>query len=105
MFFEVVPEKDPTTLRAGDEFLVRVLKDGQPFRRLLPQRGERRRGKGRNAKDGFADRVASKLEREGRWLFRGTDIRKSNKPDVDWESDFAMLTLEVTAREARPLKY
>lgn len=41
MFLEIVPEKDPTALKAGDEFTVRVMKDGQPVRRLLHQRGER----------------------------------------------------------------
>jgi nickel transport protein len=29
--FEVVPQKDPTTLRAGDEFSVKVIFDGKPL--------------------------------------------------------------------------
>ena len=31
MALEIVPEKDPTTLRAGDEFPVRVLRNGAPL--------------------------------------------------------------------------
>lgn len=55
-------------------------------------------GKGETRKTDSAGRVAFKLEKTGRWLFRGTDIRKSSQADVDWESDFATLTLEVGAR-------
>lgn len=98
LFLEVVPEKDPTTLRAGDEFPVRVLKDGQPFADFSINAVSAGAGKGETRKTDSAGRVAFKLERAGRWLFRGTDIRRSNKPDVDWESDFATLTLEVAAK-------
>ena len=31
MPFEIVPEKDPTAMKEGEEFAIRVLKDGKPF--------------------------------------------------------------------------
>jgi hypothetical protein len=34
------------------------------------------------------------LDKSGRWLLRGTDLRKSTKPNLDWESDFTTLTVE-----------
>ena len=42
MFLEIVPEKDPTALKAGDDFPVRVLKDGAPFAGLFDECGQRR---------------------------------------------------------------
>jgi hypothetical protein len=35
------------------------------------------------------------LDKAGRWLLRGTDLRESTKKDIDWESDFTTLTIEV----------
>ena len=53
MFLEIVPEKDPTALKAGDDFPVRVLKDGKPFAGFSLNARERRGDQGRNAEDGF----------------------------------------------------
>jgi hypothetical protein len=38
-------------------------------------------------------RVTVRLDRAGRWMLRGTDLRRSSKPGTDWESDFTTLTL------------
>jgi len=38
-------------------------------------------------------RVTFRLDRAGRWMLRGTDLRRSAKPQTDWESDFTTLTL------------
>lgn len=92
---EIVPEKDPTKLRAGDDFPVRVLKDGV----ALPQftlgivfagnpRGEFRT-------TNTEGRAVFKLKRAGKVLLRGTELRRSAKPDVEWESDFTTLTIWV----------
>ena len=92
---EIVPEKDPTALRAGDEFPVRVLKNGAP----LPDfsLGIVREGKTNRAfkKTDAAGRAVFKLARSGKWLLRGTELRSSNKPATDWESDFTTLSFEV----------
>jgi hypothetical protein len=31
-------------------------------------------------------------------MLRGTDIRKSTSPDIDWESDFTTMTIEVSEK-------
>ena len=95
---EIVPEKDPTSLRAGDDFPVHVLKNGQPLAAfslgLLRE----------NAKHGLIQktdangRTVFKLAQAGKWLLRGTELRKSSTPNQDWESDFTTLTVEAFAR-------
>lgn len=95
MFLEIVPEKDPTALQAGDDFPVRVLKDGKPFADFSLNAVRAGEPKGETRKTGSDGRVTFRVGMEGRWLLRGTDIRKSSQPDTDWESDFATLTLEV----------
>lgn len=95
MFLEIVPEKDPTALKAGDDFPVRVLKDGKPFADFSLNAVSAGEPKGETRKTDKEGRVTFRVGKEGRWLLRGTDIRKSNQPDTDWESDFATLTLEV----------
>lgn len=95
MFLEIVPEKDPTVLKAGNDFSVRVLKNGKPFADFSLNAVSAGEPKGDTRKTDKDGRVTFRLGKEGRWLLRGTDIRKSNHPDTDWESDFATLTLEV----------
>lgn len=92
---EIVPEKDPTTLRPGDEFPMRVLKKGAPFAEFSLNAVAAGEGQGETRKTDPAGRVAFRLGKAGPWMFRGTDIRKSKIADVDWESDFATMTLSV----------
>ena len=95
MALEIVPEKDPTTLRAGDEFPVRVFKNGTPL--IDFSLGIMREGRTNRAfkKTDAAGRAVFKLARAGKWLLRGTELRSSNKPGTDWESDFTTLLFEV----------
>jgi uncharacterized GH25 family protein len=98
MFLEIVPEKDPMALKAGDDFPVRILKDGKPFADFSLNAVSAGEAKGETRKTDSEGRVTFQVSREGRWLLRGTDIRKSNQPNTDWESDFTTLTLEVKAK-------
>ena len=94
---EIVPEKDPTTLRVGDELPVRLMRRGNPAPHL--QVGVVHEG------DAAADvrvtdtdgRAVFRLDRSGRWLLRATELRQSPKDKVDWESHFATLTIEVSS--------
>lgn len=95
MPLEIVPEKDPTALRAGDEFPVRVLRNGAPL--VDFSLGIVREGRTNRAfkKTDAAGRAVFKVARSGKWLLRGTELRSSNKPATDWESDFTTLSFEV----------
>ncbi|MGH6612022.1 MAG: DUF4198 domain-containing protein [Burkholderiaceae bacterium] len=92
---EIVPEKDPTSLQAGDEFPVRVLKNGAPLADLslgIVREGGTNRAFRTTDANG---RAVFKVPRAGKWLLRGTDLRQSSKPATDWESDFTTLMFEV----------
>jgi len=95
MALEIVPEKDPTTLHEGGELAVRVLKNGAPYNDFSLNAVAAGETKGETRKTDSAGRVVFRLNKAAAWLLRGTDVRKSTKTDVDWESDFATLTLEV----------
>lgn len=94
MGLEIVPEKDPTALRPGDELPVRVLLHGKPMASFtvgLVRQGEQ----GTLKTTDVQGRVAFPIGKSGRWLLRATDLRPSSKPEADWESDFTTLTFEV----------
>lgn len=92
---EIVPEKDPTALRVGDELPVRVLKNGAPlvdFSLGIVREGRTHRAFKKTDANG---RAVFKLARAGKWLLRGTELRSSNRAGTDWESDFTTLLFEV----------
>ena len=94
-FLEIVPETDPTKVKAGDEFSVRVLRNGVPLAAFSLNAVAAREAKGETRKTDADGRATFRLDKPGAWLLRGTDIRKSDKPETDWESHFATLTLAV----------
>ncbi len=95
MSLEIVPETGPTRLRRGDEFSVRVLENGTPLADFPIGFVREGSGHGQIRKTDSEGRVKIRLARSGRWLLRGTKMRKSTQPDVDWESDFTTLTVRV----------
>lgn len=98
MALEIVPEKDPTALRPGADLSLRLLQSGKPLANFpLGLVGERDT-KGLLRATDAEGRVTFPLARAGRWLVRGTQLRRSSKPGTDWKSDFTTLTLEVRPR-------
>jgi uncharacterized GH25 family protein len=95
---EIVPEKDPTALRVGDELQVRVLKGGAPHRDFALNAVAGGAAKGETKRTDAEGRAVFRLNKAGPWLLRGTDVRRTTEPDADWESDFATLTLSVSAK-------
>lgn len=98
MFLEIVPENAPTAVKVGDDFAVRVLKDGKPFAGFSLNAVAAGEPKGETKKTDSDGRVTFRLSKQGRWLLRGTDIRRSSQPETDWESDFATLTFEAKGK-------
>lgn len=93
---EFVPVSDPTSLRPGDDFVVRVLKNGDPFKDFrvgIVFEGNRDLQFRSTDADG---RVTFRLKRLGKYMIRGTDLRQSTKPDLEWESDFSTLTIQTS---------
>ena len=98
---EIIPEKDPTGLQVGDELPVRVLKGGAPHKDFAVNAVAAGETKGETRKTNSEGRVVFRFDKAGQWLLRGTDVRKSTKPDTDWESDFTTLTLAVNGGAAK----
>ncbi len=91
---ELVPDVDPTALRAGDTLRVRLLGAGGapvPFA-AAGFVGAGARAAGALARTDAAGRVAFRVPAAGRWMVRATVLRRAASPDLDWESDFATLT-------------
>jgi uncharacterized GH25 family protein len=95
MGLEIVPEKDPTALRPGDELPVRVLRNGQPYANFAVGLVGPGNAHGVLKTTDGEGRATFVIPRAGRWLLRATDVRRSTKPEADWESDFTTLTFEV----------
>jgi len=107
MALEIIPDRDPTALRAGDVLPVRILHDGQPLEGFslvaTPDGSKERRITRTDAKG----RATVSLDRAGRWLLAGTRLVPGHKANVEWESDFTTLTVSVLeaaapARTPRP---
>lgn len=92
---EIVPEKDPTALRAGDEFPVRVLRDGAPFAGFPLNAVTAGDKKGETQTTDSAGRATFRLTKAGRWLLRGVEAHKSTAPEMNFEATSTSLTFQV----------
>jgi len=92
---EIVPLGDPTTLREGSEFAVRVLREGKPVPDFSLSALPPKYAKPVRARTDSDGRAAFLLDRPGPWLLRSTLIEESSAPDTDWESLFATLSISV----------
>jgi uncharacterized GH25 family protein len=95
MDLELVPESDPTQVRAGEELQFRLLKSGQPAPDVAVGLVAANAKQGSLSKTDSEGRVRLRFDRGGWWLVRATVLEPSSKPDLDWESRFATLTIFV----------
>jgi len=98
--FELVPEKNPFGLKAGDELPIRVLKKGQPITQLRVNIVLAGQKQGEFQTTDGEGRVSFLIKRAGRYLIRATELRPATKPDLEWESDFTTLTIEIPVRRS-----
>jgi uncharacterized GH25 family protein len=93
---EIVPERDPTTVKEGEALPVRVLRGGKPLAGFLlgyVSAGETREHVAMTDADG---RASAKLDARGVWLVHGTDLRRTESNlEREWESDFTTMVVEV----------
>jgi uncharacterized GH25 family protein len=92
---EIMPERDPTTLRVGDNLPMRVLHGGKPFAGFtvaFVAAGEAREHLAITDAEGRAHAV---LDTAGAWLVHGTDLRRVMREDREWESDFTTMVVEA----------
>ena len=98
LFLEIIPEKDPTALSAGDEFPVRVMRDGAPFGGFALHAVTAGDKEGQAQKTDANGRATFKLNKAGRWMVKGVESRKSTQPDLNFEARSATLTFEVAEK-------
>ncbi len=101
---EIVPEKDPATLAAGEALPVQVLFRGKPLsgvRVSAASAGPEMKGHDFpvTAETDANGRALLKLNRGGLWYVRLIHmVAAQDDPEVDWRSFFATLTFEVSAK-------
>ena len=91
---EMVPDSDPTLLRAGQALVVRVLLEGAPLAGLPVGAVGPRGAVGVRPTDATG-RVRFDLDAAGPWLIRATRLVEADGRALDWTSQFATLTLTV----------
>lgn len=92
MAFEIVPESNPLSIRAGEQMAVRVLHDGSPLSGLsvalagvgTPNVWRRTDAQGR---------AKFEVPSAGRWIVRGTDLRAEARGR--WRSRFTTLVFDA----------
>lgn len=101
---EIVPLRDPNSLRTGSELPVQVLLSGEPLASQLVYAsfaghhahddtgGHIEAFSGRTDSEG---RVLIPVDQPGRWYIRLIHMVEAPEPDVDYESRWATLTFEV----------
>lgn len=98
---EIVPEKSPDQLKAGESLPVRVVFRGKPLagvRVSAVYAGAKLEGHTYpvNAQTDAKGRALLKLDRPGLWYARLIHmVPAENDPDIDWRSFFVTLTFEV----------
>ncbi|MGH9510404.1 MAG: DUF4198 domain-containing protein [Terriglobales bacterium] len=101
---EIVPEKDPASLAAGEPLSVRVLFRGKPLagvRVSAAYAGAEMKGHDFpvTAETDAQGRALLKLDRGGLWYARLIHmIPAQDDPEVDWRSFFATLTFEIPGK-------
>jgi uncharacterized protein DUF4198 len=95
---ELVPERDPTGLRAGDTLIVRVLRRGVPLAGFSVGAIREGRSKAAFFRTDKTGHAAVVVDADGRWLLNGTQLRRSTTGATVWESDFVTASLHVAPR-------
>lgn len=92
---ELVPLSDPTAVAPGGSLRVRAMRNGAPLAGLeVGLQGPGITGTQFHTTDRQGD-VTLVFPREGLWLVNGTSLRRTTKAGLEWESDFATMTLAV----------
>jgi uncharacterized GH25 family protein len=94
---ELLPESDPCSWLAGDEVALRLLFRGRPLEGARVEALHAERLDDRPAARTDAEgRIRLRLDRSGRWLVKAVEMERAEGiPEVEWESYWASLTVEL----------
>ena len=99
---ELVPEKNPYAMKAGDALPVRLLYEGRPLPGALVVALSHDDPETKVAQRTDADgRVTLRLAREGAWLVKAVHmVPVTGNPNADWRSIWASLTFALAGAGA-----
>ena len=95
---ELVPARDPATLRAGDTLVLEARFEGHPAPGLTVHAGFAGQPDGHHAQEHVSDaagRVRIPLPVAGSWYARTIHMRRIAEPPFEWESFWASVTFPV----------
>lgn len=94
---EIIPARDPYTLRPGEELPVQVLLRGEPLAGRAMILASRRRGevRARYQRTDSAGRLRVLIDRGGDWLLALVHMEPAREADVDWRSTWTSLTFSL----------
>ncbi|HXG69276.1 MAG TPA: DUF4198 domain-containing protein [Gemmatimonadaceae bacterium] len=101
---ELVSDRNPYTMRPGDDLPLRLLYEGRPLEGALVvamnKQDPAAKLRARSNRDG---RVSLRLPRDGAWLVKAVHmIPWSSSADAEWESFWASLTFELPRASSSP---
>jgi uncharacterized GH25 family protein len=96
---ELVAERSPYALKAGDSLPVRILYEAKPLPgALVVALAYDDPDKKLSQRSDAEGRVTFRIPKEGVWLVKAVHIvRTTTDPEADWESFWASLTFEIPA--------
>lgn len=95
MGFEIIPDVNPTTIKVGDVLRVHAVRAGKPVANLEVGFQYENDKHVSFATTDSAGQTQMKLSRAGRWLVNATSLRRTRATGLEWESDFATMTIAV----------
>jgi uncharacterized GH25 family protein len=92
---EFIPSSDPTSLRVGGTFPVRLMQNGKPLANFPVGVVHEADSHGTILKTDSDGQMNIPLPKRGRYMVRATHLRPAQRSDADWLSDFTTLTVNV----------
>ncbi|MEP6764596.1 MAG: DUF4198 domain-containing protein [Gemmatimonadaceae bacterium] len=95
MGFEIIPDVNPTTIKVGEVLRVHAVRAGKPVASLEVGFQYENDKHVSFATTNAAGTAQMKMNRAGRWLVNATSLRRTHAKGLEWESDFATMTIAV----------
>jgi uncharacterized GH25 family protein len=92
---EIVPENDPTALRAGAELTVRLVQSGKPLAGAVLTFRSQTEGQERVVVTNDEGRATARLDTAGWWSVNGLELRRAAAADRTWESESTTIFVSV----------
>ena len=96
---EMIPDRDPTLLFAGDTLRVRVVYKGQPLPDFTVASFREGGSKPDFHKTDASGSTSLVYRKSGAVLLAAVHLRRVHEPNLEWRSDFSSMTFPIRARK------